>query len=207
MASRNHAVSARTKYRHAREHLAALEAERARVERSRPRTRGKKAARTRALNTLSRTLRAARGLVTKTRAIATADRRAKAATKRAAAEKRREAARKGWRTRRAPQQPAPSDVMSRRPIPHLTPHGVQSVWPPSREDRGKEGSYWNEVDSLLSNRPASFARFEGDSIYDEISGQRLPFVTDIGTIFAYSDYYHYGDAFYRDRHGSRPFAA
>jgi hypothetical protein len=95
----------------------------------------------------------------------------------------------------------------RRPIPHLTPHGVQLVRPPSREDRKKEGIYWNEVDSLLSNRPASFAPFEGESIYDEISGERLPFVTDVATILLHSDYYHFGDSFYRDRHESRPFTA
>jgi hypothetical protein len=92
-------------------------------------------------------------------------------------------------------------------MPHLTAAGVRPVWPPSKGDRSKEGSYWNEVDSLLSNRPASFQQFKGTSIYDEISGKHLPFVTDPDIIYFYSDEFDFGDTFYRDRRRGRAFDA
>ena len=62
-----HKPSPHTRYRYARARLADLEALRAALERTRPRTRGKKAARTRALNKLARQIPAAKGLLTKAR--------------------------------------------------------------------------------------------------------------------------------------------
>src|ERR1700722_5069527 len=56
-----------SKYRAARAKLTDLETLRDTFERSRPRTRGKKAAKTRALNKLKRQIPAAKGLLTKAR--------------------------------------------------------------------------------------------------------------------------------------------
>jgi hypothetical protein len=204
--------SAHTRYRHARAKLAELEAALAKLERSRPRTRGKKAARRRKLNELTRKIPAAKGLLTKTRnaiAKAAATRTTKTRT---ATQKRREAAKRGWLTRRArkatPAPVAPATTPgSGKAMPWLTyEKGVVGVWPPSKDDRAKVGKYWSTVDRLLSNQPASFDRFDGDSIYDEISGQRLPFVTDRDFIMAHSDEFNFGLSFYRDRREFAKFA-
>ncbi len=198
-------TSPHTRRRHALQNLADLAAQQTKLQRLRPRTRGKKAARTRALNQVARKISAARGQLTKARnAIARAS-RVHTSKKITEKQKRSAAAHRGWAKRHAQKaKPAPA---SARTIPHLTAAGIQDVWPPSAVDRSKEGSYWNEVDSLLSNRLASFARFEGASIYDEISDQRLPFITDVDTILAFSDYFHFGEGFYRDRRGGTSFAA
>jgi hypothetical protein len=204
--------SAHTRYRHARARLADLEALRAQIERSRPRTRGKKAARTRALNKLARQIPAAKGLLTKARnaiAKAAATRTTSALT---AKQKRSEAAKRGWAKRRARKvSPAPvapaTPAGSGKAIPFLTyDKGIVGVWPPSKDDRSKVGKYWGTVDRLLSNQPASFERFENDSIYDEIGGKRLPFVTDRDFIMAHSDEFNFGLSFYRDRHEFSKFA-
>ncbi len=85
-------------------------------------------------------------------------------------------------------------------VPFLTiERGVVGVWPPSKDDRSKVGKYWRQVDRLLAHQPASFEQFDGDSIYDEIGGKRLPFVTNIDVILAHSDEFDFG-LFYRDRH-------
>ena len=205
-------VSAHTHYRHARARLADLEAARAALERTRPRTRGKKAAKTRADNKLKRQISAAKGLLTKARnRIAQAARTFKSRTG-VAKQQRSEAAKRGWATRRAraaaaAPTPAASPPSGQLAIPFLTiAFGVVGVWPPSKDDRSKVGKYWSTVDRLLSNQPASFDRFEGDSIYDEISGKRLPFVTDLNVILAHSDEYLFGLTFYRNRHEFERFA-
>jgi hypothetical protein len=203
--------SAHTRYRHARARLADLEALRAALERTRPHTRGKRAAKTRALNRLARQIRAAKGLLTKARnAIAKAARTRKSSTS-ATRQKRSAAAKRGWATRRGRMvAPAPVQVVpfsSNKALPFLTvERGVIGVWPPSKDDRSKVGRYWSTVDRLLSNQPASFEQFDGDSIYDEISGKRLPFVTDRDVILAHSDEYVFGISFYRDRHEFTTFA-
>jgi hypothetical protein len=204
MASRK--PSPHTRYRHARARLADLEAARAALERLRPRTSGKKAAKTRALNDLARSIPAAKGLLTKARnAIARAV-AAHTSGKRIARQKRSEAAKKGWATRLARKAlPAPLPPVavpgSHQALPFLTEeNGVVGVWPPSKDDRSKVGRYWGIVDRLLSNQSASFARFEGDSIYDEVSQKRLPFVTDPDVIMARSDEYLFGLSIYRDHH-------
>jgi hypothetical protein len=205
MAQPKRGTSPHTRRRRALQNLADLAVQREKLAHSRPQTSGKKSAKTRALNKLERRIRAARGQLTKAlRAIAQGA-RTRTAAKALAKQKRSAAAKRGLEARGAGKAtPIPP---STRTIGHLTPAGVQDVWPPSKADRSKEGSYWNEVDSLLSNRPASFERFEGESIYDEISGKRLPFVTDPDIILAHSDRYHFGEGFYRDRRGGRAFAA
>lgn len=198
--------SPHTRYRHSRARLGELEMLRAALERTRPRKRGKKAAKTRALNKLARQIPAAKGLLTKARnAIAKAARTRNAGTT-VAKRNRSEAAKKGWATRRACTTAAPivdpeGTVERKLGIPFLTVEkGVVGVWPPSKDDRKKVGKYWSTVDRLLSNQPASFESFEGDSIFDEISGKRLPFVTDLDVIYAHNEeYLDFGISFYRDR--------
>lgn len=86
-------------------------------------------------------------------------------------------------------------------MPFLTyEKGVVGVWPPSKDDRAKVGKFWSTVDRLLSNQPASFDQFESDTIYDEITGKRLTFVTDRDFIMTHSDEFNFGLSFYRDRH-------
>jgi hypothetical protein len=199
----SHKPSPHTRYRHARARLADLEAARAVLERLRPRTSGKKAAKTRALNDLARKIPAAKGVLTKARNAIAQAATAHTSGKRIARQKRSEAAKKGWATRRARKAPLPPVTAhgSHQALPFLTEeHGVVGVWPPSKDDRSKVGRYWGIVDRLLSNQSASFARFEGGSIYDEISRKRLPFVTDPDIIMAHSDEYLFGLSIYRDRH-------
>ena len=190
-----------SKYRRARDRLADLEAQRAELERSRPRTPGKRAAKTRALNKLARQIPAAKSLLTKARkAIARAASTRRSRTS-APKQKRSEAARRGWVTRRSRKAAASGPTPdSEKAIPFLTREkGVVGVWPPSKDDRSKVGKFWNVVDRLLSNQPAPFEQFENDSIYDEISGKHLPFVTDRDFIYAHSDEFDFGISFYRDR--------
>ena len=94
-------------------------------------------------------------------------------------------------------------------MPFLTAErGVVFVWPPLKSDRSKIGLHWNAIDELLSNGSTDgLARLAGDSVYDEISGKRLPFVTDPALIIAHSDEFDFGAAFYRDRHQGDRFAA
>jgi hypothetical protein len=202
-----------SKYRGARARLAELETLRDQLQRTRPRTRGKKAAKTRALNKLARQIPAVKGLLTKARNAIAKTAAARTTGKKTSRSKRSEAAKRGWATRRArkpsapavaPSAPAPSGKLA---MPHLTiAKGVVGVWPPSKDDRSKEGQYWGTVDRLFSNQPASFERFEGDSIFDEISGKRLPFVTDLDVIYAHHDEYLFGLTFYRNRHEYERFA-
>jgi hypothetical protein len=193
-------------YRSALKRLADLEASLATLERKRPRTPGKKAAKTKALNKLKRQIPAAKGLVTKVRKKTASGERSKRTTKAATRQKRSDAAKRGWITRRAraAAQSAPQRTDIAAEIGPLLPFltvalGVIGVWPPSKEDRSKIGRYWSAVDRLLANLPAPLDQFVGDSIFDAVSGQRLPFVTDPDTIYAYSDEYVFGLSFYRDR--------
>jgi len=197
-------TSAHTRYRRAREHLAELESQYATIERTRPTKSGKKGARTRALNSLLRRLRAARGQLTKARAAI-----ARAASQRVTAKsltkrKRSEAAKKGWATRRTRKAAPGTPGLA---MPFLTPAGVVYVWPPAKSDRSKIGAHWNAIDNLLSTGSSDLlGPFAGDAIYDEISGRRLPFVTDPTIIIAHSDEFEFGAAFYRDRYQVARFA-
>jgi hypothetical protein len=198
-------------YRHAHARLADLEALREKLQRTRPRTRGKKAAKTRGLNKLKRQVAAAKGLLTKTRRGIARSAATRKTTKAVAKQKRSAAAIRGWTTRRA-RKASSAAVSTLVPggnlaMPFLTvAKGVVGVWPPSKDDRSKIGRFFNMVDRQFSNQPASFDQFEGDSIYDEISGKRLAFVTDLNVIYAHHDEYLFGLTFYRNRHEFERFA-
>jgi hypothetical protein len=203
-----HKPSPHTRYRHARARLADLEALRDKLARSRPHTTGKKAAKTRQLNKLARQIPAAKGLLTKARNAIAQAAATRTTHKRTASQKRSDAAKRGWAKRRArkasPATPKPAFRL-RFPgyeykMPFLTRMGIIDVWPRSFEDRSKIGKYFGQVDRLLSNLPFSFAEFEGNFIFDELSGERLPFITDIDFILAHSDEFNFGLSFYRDRH-------
>ncbi len=198
-----------SKYRRAQKTLSELEAQVAALQRTRPRMRGKKAARTRALNKLGRRIPAAKGLLTKARnAIARAARGRKSTTSEAK-QQRSDAAKRGWVKRRArtahpaAATPSPSLRFYSYKMPFLTSDGVIDVYPPSKDDRSKIGKYFGQIDRMLANAPYSFAEFNHDSIYDELSGERLPFITDVDFILAHSDEFDFGLSFYRDRHAPK----
>jgi hypothetical protein len=194
-----------SKYRGARTRLAELEALRDKLQHTRPRTRGKKAAKTRALNKLARQIPAAKGMLTKARNAIAKAAASRSMGKNAARQERSEAAKRAWVKRRA-QKASPAAVPPAkhrfydRKMPFLTERGVIDVYPPLEDDRSKIGKYFGQIDRMLANLPYSFAEFEGDSIYDEISGKRLPFITDVDFILAHSDEFNFGLSFYRDRH-------
>jgi hypothetical protein len=191
-------TSGHTQYRRSAEHLAELKAQFEKLARSRPRTSGKKAARTRTLNALKRKIAAAQGRLTKARAAIARATSQGASARSTARRKRSEAAKKGWEARRT-RKAAPA-VTSGLVMPFLTLAGVRDVWPPAKSDRSKVGSCWNAVDAFLSNGSrALLDGFAGDSIYDELSGLRLPFITDPTIIIAHSDEYDFGASLYRDR--------
>jgi hypothetical protein len=196
MARPRNGTSPHTRYRRARERVSAFENQYAKLERTRPRARGKKSARTRALNELARRIGAARGQLTKARNAIAQGARTRAAVRLNARQKRREAAKRGWETRRVPKT-APDHG---KVIPFVTMAGVVYVWPPAKSDRSKVGSYWNAIGTFLSTgSSASLDRFNGDSIYDEISEKRLPFVTDPAFIIAHNEEYDFGAGFYKRR--------
>ncbi len=188
-------LAPRGKYRRVLATLADLEAQREKLDRSRPRTRGKKGAKTRALNNLVRKIRAARGLLTKARnAIAKAP---KANASDAARERRSAAAKKGWATRRGRllDLAAPGGKF----MPMLTTDGV--VWiNPWGDECSLLGSYWNAVDDRLKNRlTLALDLFDGLSVFDSETSQHLPFITDTDTILAYHDHFDFGSPFYKAR--------
>jgi hypothetical protein len=205
MAARK-APSNHTRYRHARARLADLESLRAVLEGMRPRTRGKKAAKTRQLNKLARQIPAAKGMLTKARNAIAKAAASRTVTKREASQKRSHAAKRGWLTRRArkavPSRLTPTPAaISDKVLPFLTyERGVIDVFPPSKDDRSKIGRYFGRIDRLLCNEPVSFDEFDGDSIFDEISSRRLPFITNREFILAHSDEFNFGLSIYRDRH-------
>lgn len=215
MARARRGTSPHTKRRHALQRIGELEAQQSKLERSRPRTRGKKGAKTRALNTIARQLRAARGALTKARnAIAKAASQTVAA-KRTGTLKRSEAAKKGWATRRARASkaaaPAPTasvEVRGRAEfMPFLTPSGVVYVNPVG-SDRGLVGKHWNAIRRFLENRGTdALDRFAGQSIFDTESGRSLPFVTDPNVILEHEAELDLGPGFYKRREEVTRFAA
>jgi hypothetical protein len=197
--------SAWSKYRGARARLAELETLRDKLQHTRPRTRGKKAAKTRVLNKLARQIPAAKGMLTKARNAIAKAAASRSMGKKAARQERSEAAKRGWAKRRAPRaSPATASIVKHRfyghKMPFLTRAGVIDVYPPMKDDRSKIGKYFGQIDRMLANLPYSFAEFEGDSIYDEIRGKRQPFITNVDFILAHSDEFNFGLSFYRDRH-------
>ena len=101
MAQTKRGSSPHTKRRRALQRIAELETQQAKLERSRPRTPGKKGAKTRALNAIARQLRATRGQLTKARNAIASGAAKRTSAIRAAVAKRSAAAKKGWATRRA----------------------------------------------------------------------------------------------------------
>jgi hypothetical protein len=89
MAQAKRGSSLHTKYRHARKRFAELEAQQAKLERSKPRSPGKKGAKTRALNKLNGQIRAAKGQLTKARNAIAREAAARTSHKRTSKQKRR----------------------------------------------------------------------------------------------------------------------
>jgi hypothetical protein len=156
MAKRKPGSSPHTRRRHALAHVASLEAERAKRARSRPRTSGKKGAKTRALNKLTRRIAAAKGQLTKAlNAIARATSE-RSAAKDASKRKRSEAAKKGWSKRKAAATPAPPSEQSARPLQFLEERDGEVapilIYPPDKADRSAIGSYWYAFRNLSEQR-------------------------------------------------------
>ena len=191
--------SPHTRYRRSRAKLAHLGTERATLERTRPRTRGKKAAKTRALNKLSRQISAAKGLLTKARnAIALAARSKKAGAS-VAKRKRSEAATKGWQKRRAAKSTGQTgDVWL-----HLLPDGTTTPVVVDKADSSLEGRYWNAHLEALGGKPEKLYEFAGRSVLDLGTQKRFPFVTDLDVINEHFDELDFGQGFYK-RGGSAP---
>ena len=215
MARGKRGSSPHSKYRRARQTVAELEAKQAQLERSRPRTPGKKGAKTRALNTIARHLRAARGQLTKARNAIASGASKRTSTKRAAATERSEAAKKGWATRRARTKlaaPAASKPIAAasfvRFMPFLTEGGVIYV-NPLGSDRSLVGGHWNAIRTYLENgRTDALDRFQDESILDAEAGRRLPFVTDPAVILEHEAAFDFGvTGFYKRREEVTRFAA
>ena len=189
-----------SKYRSARARLAELEALREVLQRTRPRTRGKKAAKTRALNKIARQIPAAKGLLTKARhAIAKAARGRKSTTSEAK-ERRSEAARKGWAKRRAPSGAnvasganAVGDVWQ-----HLLPDGRTTTVVLDKSDSSLEGLYWNAFEDARGGKRDLWV-FAGLSVFDLDGQRRYPFVTDLDVISEHADEIDFGPGFYKRR--------
>ncbi len=179
--------SAKTKYRNARATLAEHEAQIERLERSRPRTRGKRASKTRQLNTLKKQRTVARGLLTKAKNAIAQAARGKTAAKKSLHDKRSEAARTGATTRKArlaaagsppaaPLRPlAVARGLHRAHMPFLVDRGggtsgLIEVDPETKTERSLVGAYWNHFPDV--------AGFADDSIFDRRTQKRYPFVTD-----------------------------
>ena len=182
-----HKSSPHTRYRHTRTRLADLEALRTALERKRPRTRGKKAAKTRSLNKLARQIPAAKGVLTKARNAIARNAAQRKAAKAADKQKRGAAAKNGWAKRRGTRPATSAHVappsQAIRRMRFLEEHdgvavGIE-VAPPDRADRSAIGSYWYAVGVLRDNgSTALLRRFDDRSIYDSLRHKRLPFVTD-----------------------------
>jgi hypothetical protein len=185
-------------YRYARDRIAELEAQREKLQRSRPCTRGKKAAKTRALNKLARRIPAAKGLLTKSRkAIARAGGERKV-TKVAATRARSEAAKKGWAKRRAAKVTSRiGDIWQ-----HFLPDGRTTTVTLGPADSSLEGRYWNAYEDARAGK-RDLREFDGRSVLDLDRQQRFPFVTDLDVIAAHADEIDFGPGFYK-RRGEAP---
>lgn len=184
MAARKAGTSPHARYRRARKRLSDLEALQAKLERSRPRTPGKKGAKTRALNGLSRQLRAARGQLTRARNAIAQAASERASAKSAARQRRSDAAKRGWSKRKATREaPPPAPAQPARVMRFLEERDGEVkqilVAPPSRDDRSAIGSYWHAVGVYRNGgSTALLGRFDGRSIYDARTQSRIRFVTD-----------------------------
>jgi hypothetical protein len=215
MAQTKRGSSPHTKRRHALQRISELETAQAKLERSRPRTPGKKGAQTRARSAIARQLRAARGQLTKARNAIAEGAAKRTSAKRASVAKRSAAAKKGWATRRAQARPAvpsaPEPIAAasfERFMPHLTESGVTYV-NPLGTDRSLEGKHWNAIRPYLeTGRTDALDRFHDKSIFDAETGQRLPFITDPAVILEHEAEFDFGSTgFYKRREEVATFAA
>jgi hypothetical protein len=186
--------SPHTQRRHALARLAELEPSRAALDRARPRTRGKRAAKTRALNKLKRQISAAKGLLTKARNAIACDARTSTSRTSAAKQKRSEAAIKGWAKRRAAKGASRSgDIWQ-----HLLPDGKTTPVTLDTSDSSLEGKYWNAYEEARG-RTRDLSAFDGLSVFDLDRQQRYPFVTDLDIIAEHADEIDFGPGFYKRR--------
>jgi hypothetical protein len=194
MASRRNGTSPYSQYRHAREHLGELEAQYAKLGRSRPRTSGKKGAKTRAVNALARRIRAARGQVTKALSAIARATSQRAADKGAAKGKRSAAAKRGWKKRHARSRPGSAgDIWQ-----HLTVDGTTITVVLDKNDSSLEGTFWNAYTAALEGR-RDLRHFEGLSVFDLDRQRHFPFVTDLNFIAQHADEIDFGPGFYKRR--------
>ena len=191
MAARN--PSPHTRRRHALARLADLETSRDALARARPRTRGKKAAKTRKLNKLERQISAAKGLLTKARnAIARAARTRTSKTS-MAKQKRSAAAKKGWAKRRVPRASQRGDIWQ-----HLLPDGTTTTVVLGTADSSLEGLYWNAFEDARAGK-RDLWQFKSLSVFDLDRQRRFPFVTDLDVIAEHADEIDFGPGFYKRR--------
>ncbi|MCL5258698.1 MAG: hypothetical protein M1314_03025 [Firmicutes bacterium] len=194
MTPRKAGTSPHTRYRRARKRLSDLEVLKATLERSRPRTPGKKGAKTRALNKLTRRVSAARGQVTKARNVIARAASERAAVKNAVKYKRSEAATKGWAKRRVGERIAPFGDHWQ----HLRPDGTTITVVVDKTDSSLEGKYWNMYGVALDGK-GDLRYFEGLSVFDFDRQRRFPFVTDLDVIAQHADEIDFGPGFYKRR--------
>ncbi len=186
--------SPHTRRRHALERLASLEAQRDKLERTRPRTRGKKGAKTRALNKLLRQIPAAKGQVTKARNAIAQAARTRTTSMSAAKQKRSESAKKGWAKRRAAKGASRiGDVWQ-----HLLPDGTTTAVVLDKGNSSLEGLYWNAYGDALAGK-RDLWEFEALSVFDLDRQHRFPFVTDLDVIAEHADEIDFGPGFYKRR--------
>ncbi|MFY9719284.1 MAG: hypothetical protein WAK16_06510 [Candidatus Cybelea sp.] len=186
--------SPHTRHRHALDLLATLEAHRDKLDRSRPRTPGKKGAKTRALNRLSGQIRAAKGQLTKARNAIAREAATRTAHKDAAKQRRSEAAKKGWAKRRAAQGASGiGDIWQ-----HLLPDGKTTPVTLDPSDSSLEGKYWNAYEDAAGGK-RDLREFDGRSVFDLDRQQRFPFVTDLNVIGEHADEIDFGPGFYKRR--------
>lgn len=187
-------VSAHTQYRHARAKLAELEALRDELLRTRPRTRGRRAAKTRASNKLKRKISAAKGLLTKARNNIARAARVKKSDSSTHKQKRSAAAKKGWAKRRSGRSASGiGDTWQ-----HLLPDGTTTTVILDKGDSSLEGLYWNaHADALAGKR--DLWEFTGASVFDLDRQRRLPFVTNLDVIAEHADEIDFGPGFYKRR--------
>jgi hypothetical protein len=185
--------SPHTARRHALAQLAGLETSYAALEGSRPRTRGKKAAKTRGLNKLKRRVSAAKGLLTKAKNAIARETASRNSQKHAAKQKRSEAARKGWAKRRVPRASQTGDVWQ-----HLLPDGTTTTVVVDEADSSLEGLYWSAFEDARAGK-RDLWEFKGLSVFDLDRQRRFPFVTDLDVIAEHAEEIDFGPGFYKRR--------
>ena len=194
--ARARTVSLSAKHRAARAKLNALEALRDTLERSRPRTRGKKAAKTRALNKLKRQIPTAKGLVTKARKAVDRAKTSHAVESASSFQKRSDAAKRGWEKRRA----AVGRVAWATWL-HLLPDGSPTTITLDKADSTLEGMYWKAHGDALAGK-RDLWEFRGITVFDIDRQREVPFVTNLDVIAETADSIDFGPGFYKRRNES-----